>query len=199
MMTRKHFLLATTQLLLLVGIAGAAYPFISTLNPTARAFNDAMTMMRLPELETGVIERINIQGNELFFLKPNQQQAEAINILDQHVWDASLKNYYEEYGFYAYWGYSMRFGCPLRHQPAQPSQLIERDENAEWLGGYWHWTCEVSYDYAGRAIKTYRYTHNGFNPQYENLETPTILEKRGDYFLISSRWLDRHIKNVNDL
>ena len=43
-----------------------------------------------------------------------------------------------------------------------------------WRGGYWDERCEVSYDYAGRAISNAAYTFNGYTGPWPNLRSPRV-------------------------
>lgn len=131
--------------------------------PSAKALNDSIIAVPIPPLEPGVIYPLDVAGRTLFVLKPSQEQTAAIRALDLHVWDVSAPGYLPEEGMYAYWGYSPRWGCPLEHHPPQESMLLGWEANAKWLGGYWDNRCEVSYDYAGRAIRTYGFTYNGYS------------------------------------
>ena len=40
------------------------------------------------------------------------------------------------------------------------------------MGGYFDLMHDPSYDYAGRTIKTYEYTYNGYNVKYPNMKVP---------------------------
>jgi hypothetical protein len=62
---------------------------------------------------------------------------------------------------------------------------LDWEKDALWLGGYWDWVCEVSYDYSGRAIKTYQYTYNGYNWKADNLHSPSVFQKNGAKYVVS--------------
>jgi hypothetical protein len=184
-MDRKAVLKIGITGLTLVGLIATAYPFMASLAPSERAVNDSIAVITLPPLEPGTVYSTNVNGSVLFLLKPNQEQLEAIKALDAHVWEITSNSYKPELGIYAYWGHSPKWGCSLQHQPPQESRLLEWDENAKWLGGYWDGWCEVSYDYAGRAIKTYRYTYNGYTWYPKSLRTPRVFEESRGVYLVS--------------
>jgi hypothetical protein len=117
-------------------------------------------------------------------LRPNQEQKESILLLDEHVWNKTNR-YNSELDIYVYWGYSTKWGCTLDHKEPQESLIKQWKNNAKWYGGFWDNWCEVSYDYAGRAIKTWKHTFNGYTFQHENLKVPSVFEKNGDSYFVS--------------
>lgn len=158
----------------LIGLTITAYVFIMSLNPSTKVENEALVIVDIPELKYGIVNKIDVKGVPLLMLKPDEKQ--KASILNSHVWTVNSQTYYEELGVYAYWGVSSRWGCPLEHKPPQKSQLLKWDKTAKWLGGYWSVACEDSYDYAGRAIKTYGFTYNGFNLASPNHSSVVVLQ-----------------------
>jgi Rieske Fe-S protein len=183
-MSKRRTLKITAAFVAVIGASFFAYPFASSLKPSAKAENESYVTVKLPTLEPGVVKRIKIRNNYLFLLRPNQEQIESISLLDGHVWDKTTK-YNNDLGLYVYWGHSTKWGCPLENKEPQESLILHWNINAKWLGGYWDGWCEVSYDYAGRAIKTWEYTYNGYTFQHENLKVPTVFRKAGDNYLVS--------------
>lgn len=169
----------------LFGVAVTAYPFIASLSPSEKAESNSLAVIDKPPLEPGAVYAVIVNGFKLFLLKPTQQQQDSIKALDSHVWDPASLTYKPKLGIYVYWGHSPKWGCPLQHRPPHHSGLIEWGKDAQWLGGYWDSWCEVSYDYSGRAIKTYRYTYNGYTWSKINLKSPTIFYENNDKFLVS--------------
>lgn len=184
-MTRKGILTLIVKIMLLVGLIFAAYPFVASLGVSDKAKNNSVNSIEVPELEEGKVTIVSVQGLPLFILKPTPQQAESIRRLNDHVWDANIKSFNEDIGGYVFWGLSTRWGCKLSHHQQQVSRLKEWSADAIWLGGYWDQSCEVSYDYAGRTIKTYEYTFNGFTGQFENLQTPSVFHKTKNGYAVS--------------
>ena len=183
-MNRKEALKFAVIGMSLSGIVVAAYPFIASLSPSAKAYNDSLVAIDMPPFVPGVVYSENVKGVNLFLLKPTQEQLASIEQLDTHVWDPAAHTYKPKLGIYVYWGHSSKWGCPLEHKPPQQSALIEWDENAKWLGGYWDNWCEVSYDYSGRAIKTYNYTYNGYTWNQKSLKSPSVFyENHGKLYV----------------
>jgi Rieske Fe-S protein len=159
------------------GAGAIIYPFLASLSPSAKAINDSVVIIDAPPLEPGIVYSEDINGTPLFLLKPTQAQRSSIELLNAHVWTPTINTYNPKLGAYVYWGFSPKWGCPLEHKPPQQSRLQEWNKDAKWLGGYWDNWCEVSYDYSGRAIKTYNRTYNGYTWNQKNLKTPSVLYK----------------------
>ncbi|MDC7824808.1 hypothetical protein PQS90_06590 [Pseudomonas sp. BLCC-B13] len=184
-MHRKTVLSLTVCSIAFIGIIFSAFPFIKSLSIGPKANNASLVSIDIPQLTTGHLKEIEINGLKLYLLKPSKEQAEAIKKLNAHVWDSSINSFNNELGAYVYWGHSTKFGCPLELKPPQESPILQWSQKAEWLGGFWDWRCEVSYDYAGRAIKTYEHTFNGYTAEFPNLENPRILKKQNGKIIVS--------------
>ncbi|MCV6637885.1 hypothetical protein [Candidatus Albibeggiatoa sp. nov. NOAA] len=180
-MNKRKALSILVGILSIVGMASLSYPFLMSLNPSARAINNSFATVHLPKLELGVIYSIKVDGVPLLILRPNEYQKQTILKLDSHVWDKSINSYHETTGAYIYWGISPRFGCELAHFAPQD----KRSNNREWLGGYWDNWCEVSFDYAGRSIKNPNMTLNGFVWNNEGLPSPSVELKDGNKLVVS--------------
>jgi Rieske Fe-S protein len=185
-MDKRRTLKIVTTIAAIFGMASFVYPFVASLKPSAKAESESYITLKLPALETGVVKIIPIKGNNLLLLLPSKEQIQSISILENHVWNKT-KKYDNELGGYVYWGHSTKWGCTLEHKEPQESLLKEWEKDTKWLGGYWDGWCEVSYDYAGRAIKTWKHTYNGYTFQHENLKVPTVFEKSGESYIVSIR------------
>lgn len=184
-MTRKVLLTRLVKAMLLIGVFMAAYPFVASLGLSEKAKNNSVISIEVPKLESGKVTTVSVQGLPLIFLKPNINQLKSISLLDAHVWDDNIKSYNKDLDAYIYWGLSTRRVCLLSHHEQQVSQLKEWSVDATWFGGYWDPSCEVSYDYAGRAIKTYEYTFNGYTMKVENLKKPSVFHKTKNGYVVS--------------
>lgn len=184
LMDRRRFLTLLVTVLALTGVGATSIAFIRSLGLTARTGHDSLALVDIPRLEPGEVYRLSILGQQLIALKPSDAQRASITSMDAHVWQPGIEAYNDALGAYVYWGYSTKWNCPLEHKPPQVSVLFEWHNSAKWLGGYWDVGCEVSYDYAGRAIKTYDYSYNGYTGKYPNLQTPTLFKKTGDKYLV---------------
>ncbi len=183
--SRKRVLRVMTKVMLLLGIGVAAYPFIASLSVSERSEAENLVAFQAHELQTGVVHQYTIKGKLLYVLKPNELQRQSIRSLDAHVWNSHIRSYKPKQDLYVYWAHSTSWGCPLQHKEPHASVLMQTSSTAEWLGGYWDVACEVSYDYAGRAIKTRAYTFNGYTDQHENLKTPDVFYAENGNFYVS--------------
>ena len=144
------------------------------MEPSQHAINTATYEIKVGELDIGVPKFHRQKGRLLIFLRPNENQLQTIKELDKHVWNPSLANFNSDLNAYVYWGENTRWGCELEHVPPGESRFKDDDESAKWLGGYWDPLCESSYDYAGRTIKSWKYTRNGLNLEVPNLRKPIL-------------------------
>ena len=183
-MNKKKAIIVAMYVLASVGMALLAYPFIASMSVSAKSKNESLVTIEIPTLTPGKLLKIGINGKTLFLLKPDQEQEDTIESLTPHVWNASTSSFNKEIGAYMYWGHSTKWGCPLELLPRQESRLLDWEPNAQWLGGYWDDWCEVSYDYAGRTIKTYAFTRNGYNAELPNLHSPEVfIGSKGKYIV----------------
>lgn len=184
-MTRKNILKKIVTGMFAVGLFMSAYPFVASLSLSDKAKHDSIVTIQIPQLIPGVINEILVNGIPLIVVKPDEKQTQHLGVLDSHVWDKSFTSFNKELGAHIYWGLSSRRGCLLSHKPEGKSNITEWSEDNVWYGGFWDYSCEVSYDYAGRAMKTYSYTFNGFTGQFENLSTPSIFRKGSNGYVVS--------------
>ncbi len=186
-MNRRAFLTVLVAGLALVGITLAAYPFAVALWPSDRAMNDSVVLIDLPPLEPGVVHTVTVENAKLFFLKPTRDQFSAIEALDPYVSNTKRIGFQEEIGAFVYWAYSTRWHwhCSLEHFPPAGHSEEAASFNPNWLGGYWDPLCEVSYDYAGRAIEESTYSFNGFPWSGEGLKAPAVFSRNGGKYAVS--------------
>lgn len=182
-MERRKILTGLLIALSFIGLVSISIPLLGSLSPRARVNIE----VDLPVLIPGQPVILSIDGVPLIILRPKIEQLSGIKVLDDHVATKKVNTFRPEIGAYVYWGLSTRRDvcAALEVKPAQRSQLADWDSNARWLGGYWDPICEVSYDYAGRAITNYKYSFNGFVGQYHPLRTPLVVKKIGNKLRIS--------------
>lgn len=181
---RKKALVSTVAVFGLLAVSAAAYPFLSSLSPSERTKNNAEFAFPIPDLREGQPLTLHVNGRPLLLLRPDAHQLESIAKLDQDVWHADRDNWVPELNAFAYWGIGSPFGCELQNVPVGDSTFLPPSYHHNWLGGYWDPRCEVSYDYAGRAIRSPDRAFNGFAPEVPNLRRPQI-ETLGDTLLVS--------------
>ncbi|TAH45434.1 MAG: hypothetical protein EYC71_06465 [Gammaproteobacteria bacterium] len=185
-MKRRDLLRLVVTALGLLGIGLVTIPFLRSLSPSSSAKANASLVVQLSELQRGVLKVVENPYKPLFILRPSAEQLRAIESLDGHVWNTAQISYANEADVFIYWGISTRFGCALQEKKASRSILLEFSDDGTWLGGYWDPACQVSYDYAGRAIKSHRFSYNGYVAEVPNLEAPRF--RRVDNKLIVTLW-----------
>lgn len=173
-MSRRILLGGLTLVFCLGGILAVIGVLASSLSPSAQTLNEAEVVLPIAPIVSGKVQVFNVRGSPLFLLRPDDQQRQSIAILDAHVVDRNSKAYVAELDAFVYWGVSTNRGCNLEHKIPQDSLLLQWAPDAVWLGGYWNPWCEVSYDYAGRAIDSYEFTFNGYHGRFPNLERPKL-------------------------
>lgn len=179
-MSRRRNLISLASAFAILTILGIGYFLLASLAPTEAVKDGLEVVITPPPLVAGELQTIKVGNRNLFVLRPNGQQREAIRTLDGFVYEKQTTSYSSEIAAYAFWGVSSRNPyCELQHYGVQPSRLLDAVPNALWLGGFWDPNCEVSYDYAGRAITQHEFTFNGYNVPFPNLK-PAQIRVRGD-------------------
>ncbi|MFT5451413.1 MAG: ubiquinol-cytochrome c reductase iron-sulfur subunit [Enterobacterales bacterium] len=168
LMTRKQ-LVQSTWLLVGIAVLGIGYMLFSFMGPTERVIAQNEHIVKLSILKMGQPVKVVTERGPIFFLQPNKEQLDYLKKLNKHVWDIEYSGYSENLNLFVYSGISTRYGCEVQHFPKGESPLIKYSDKARWYGGYFDPCHGSSFDYAGRAIKTWGFTHNGYE-----LETPNL-------------------------
>lgn len=166
----KKILTSIVISLAAIGIIAIGYMFINSLNPSAKAIANGEYVIDLTDIEIGKLKEFNIQGKPLYLYRPTDEQWKDIYFLTSHVWNTEYSGYDDTTKIFIYWGLSTSIGCKLEIHP-KGKNLISTSGGI-WLGGYFDVCRESSYDYAGRTIKTYEYTYNGWTSEVRNLDVP---------------------------
>ena len=182
-MNRRQLLSRSIGALALLGALCMIGVLASALRPSGRARSDAELVFPVPELVPGQLVIVHVGARPLFILRPTEEQRASVATLDAYVGNVTSDAFVPALGAYVYWGLSTKFDCELREQRPQDSRLLGMDRSARWLGGYWDPTCEVSYDYSGRAIKEWRFTFNGYTGSYPGLSKPCLRITDGNIIL----------------
>ena len=175
---RKRILLWTTVLLILVGIAGVITPFALALKPNPRGRNDDtyVTTLVIKGIRDGELQSVRVGNRNLFIFRPTPVQWQNIHRLDAHVWDPGMAAWNPQLGAFFYWGYGTLRPYTLIEEPVQgthpkrqPWEPGWEPDRPLWQGGYIDIDRDMSYDYAGRAIRDLDYTYTGFSLDVPNL------------------------------
>jgi len=157
-------------LLAMTGAIAIIYIFAASMRPSARAIADAQYLLDVSTLTPGKPLIFKDLNRPIFVYRPTQEEWNDIKFLDSHVWDRNYGGYETNSGVFVFWGISTHVPCVLVHIPKGKSTLS--NVAGVWLGGYFDPCGDSSYDYAGRTIKTYTYTKNGYNAEVPNLKSP---------------------------
>ncbi len=163
-----------TTALIGISIMAVGFLFLSSLAPSTKAKSNAEFVMPIPKLESGTLITLRVNDRNVFMLRPDAAQRKSITQLDAKVWNAAQDAYVPELDAYVYWGISTRWGCILQEKPAVEYRAVSEDGKKQWLGGYWDPICEVSYDYAGRTIRSQAFSYNGYTAEFPNLAKPKL-------------------------
>lgn len=170
---RKRVLKNAVLFLSLVGVMLVCWPFVGSLQPNAKAKAELEAHpfeLSIDKLEIGVPTEVEVSGRPLIFLKPSDKQLKDLKFLDAHVANPSLDSYIDDVGVFVYqaWGRKNFYYCEVEHRPSEEAS----EWYPEWKGGFLSMPCDISYDYAGRAIKSVKYSAIGYAGEFENLKSP---------------------------
>lgn len=196
---RKRLLLWSTVLVVLASIGFAIIPFASALKPNVVARNNSTDYVTLSPIKAGEVQRVTVRGKTLFILRPSPEQWQSIHQMDGHVWNPELSAWNSQLKAFVYWGTGTRWGRMLfvipsateyssyaANRSSEASPRIPLYPSPNWPGGYWSYD-DVSYDYAGRAIKDANYSAEHFVLRVPDLETAHVEllapEKLAVYFM----------------
>ena len=146
-MNFRRWLLAAAMLAFL----GAAVAFVTIFNgsepPREQALNTEFPLAEMDSLAPGQQGLVIVAGNPLFLFRPTAEAWSDLEALRQFT-NSDIASYNDTYDVFAYWGVSTYLGCLVLHVPKG-----DQDAHEQWLGGYRDPCHDVSYDYAGRALR----------------------------------------------
>ena len=185
MPVRKALGISVACLFALALIAFASV-LVASMYPTERERNNASVILKLEALQPGEFRKIFVAeyGRTLFVFRPTQEVMADLKKLDAHVWDCNLQAYDKDHEIFIYWGESTKTGVQLERIAKGSSRFTEPGH--VWLGGYFDLMHDPSYDYAGRTIKYYEYTYNGYDVKHPNMKVPKYEFLRDGNLLIQS-------------
>lgn len=171
-MTRRTLAIAVALMASMI-VAASIWVVGSSLAPTDAARTRSTYLLKVEELRPGEIREYELDGGPLLVYRPTNADMANLKFLDAHVWHPESKAFVTALGAFVYWGYSTKFGCKLQHIP--PGKFTTAlDRNIDWRGAYVDPCHGPNYDYAGRTIKTYEFTRNGYSGEHPNLYVPTV-------------------------
>ena len=140
-----------------------------SMEPTAAVDSRNIVRFSIQDLALGEARRVVVHNVPFMVLKPSRTMLESLEQLDKHVWYRQRpKPLSGPDNIYVYSPIGER--CPVVKMP--PRDQDPFDLKRKWLGGYVDPCRDVSYDYAGRVIRTHEYTNNGYSRGLPSLYVP---------------------------
>lgn len=183
--SRRRFLIGSTSVVGAVGVVGLAVPFISTMNPSARArAAGAPVEVDISKLQPG--ERITVewQGKPVWILRRSEQNLKDLEGMADKMADptsevdhqpAYAKNIYRSVDAHkeitVLIGICTHLGCSPTFRP----ELAPADLGADWKGGFFCPCHGSRFDLAGRVFKGVPAPTNLVIPPYQYLSDSVIL------------------------
>jgi ubiquinol-cytochrome c reductase iron-sulfur subunit len=180
---RRRTLIAATGALGAVGVGFAVVPFISSMNPSARArAAGAPVQADVSKLEPGALLRVKYRGQPIWIVHRTEQMLEALPTNDPKLVDpASTVPHQPEYctnptrsitpKYFVAIGICTHLGCSPTYRP----EFAPDDLGPNWKGG-WFCPCHGSkFDLAGRVFKGVPAPTNLWIPKYTFINDTNIL------------------------
>ncbi|MGB5736793.1 MAG: ubiquinol-cytochrome c reductase iron-sulfur subunit [Thiohalocapsa sp.] len=180
---RRRVLVAATSVVGAIGAGFVAVPFISSMNPSAKArAAGAPVQADVSKLEPGALLRVKWRGQPIWVVNRTDAMLEALPTLDPKLTDpGSMVPQQPEYcqnstrsinpSYFVAIGICTHLGCSPTYRP----EVAPDDLGADWKGG-WFCPCHGSkFDLAGRVYKGAPAPTNLVIPKYTYLNETTIL------------------------
>jgi hypothetical protein len=172
-MNKKSVLRYGVLVLMLVGLAFIGRIFVTSLAPSARE-KSQIVKIGLLDYKPGDVRLVRGDG-PVYVIAHSDEILNDLDILSDHVWDQKINTLYKAgngKSFFIFNGRStIEPGCLIKHYPkTQPN--IFRADDAKWYGGFLDPCRDVSYDYAGRLIKSISHSYVNFTKKAPNIYPP---------------------------
>ncbi len=181
---RRRVLIAATSALGAVGVGFVAVPFISSMNPSAKArAAGAPVMADVSKLEPGALLRVKYRGQPIWVVNRTDEMLAALPTMDPKLVDpASEVPQQPEYcqnptrsinqsKYFVAIGICTHLGCAPTYRP----EFAPDDLGKDWKGG-WFCPCHGSkFDLAGRVFKGVPAPTNLVIPKHKYVNENTIL------------------------
>jgi ubiquinol-cytochrome c reductase iron-sulfur subunit len=182
---RRRFLVATTTLIGGAGVIAVAVPFISAMNPSARARTaGAPVNIDVSKLEPGQQLTVNWRGKPVWILRRTPQILEDLHAVEFRERlrdpDSTVETQQPDYAQNVYRsieseylvvvGICTHLGCVPTFRP----DVAPVDLGADWVGGYFCPCHGSKFDLAGRVYKGVPAPTNLVVPSYRFLSKSQI-------------------------
>jgi len=158
---RRRFLTAATSVVGAVGVGFALVPFVSSMQPSAKArAAGAPVRADISKLEPGQMIRVKWRGKPVWLVKRTNEMLEGLSTLDPELRDPdSLQPQQPVYAQNEFRsikpeilvtvGICTHLGCSPTYRP----EVGAADLGADWLGGFFCPCHGSRFDLAGRVYK----------------------------------------------
>ncbi len=181
---RRRVLVTATSAVGAVGVGFIAVPFISSMNPSAKArAAGAPVQADVSKLEPGALLRVKYRGQPIWVVRRTEKMLQALPTLDSKLVDPSseLATQQPTYcanptrsikpDYFVAIGICTHLGCSPTYRP----EFGPDDLGADWKGG-WFCPCHGSkFDLAGRVYKGVPAPTNLVIPKHQYVNENTIL------------------------
>ncbi|MBK1647803.1 ubiquinol-cytochrome c reductase iron-sulfur subunit [Rhabdochromatium marinum] len=181
--TRRRVLVAATSVVGAVGAGFVAVPFISSMNPSAKArAAGAPVRADISKVEPGALLRVKYRGQPIWVVRRTPEMVANLASNDSKLVDPqSTVPQQPEYcqnptrsikpEFFIAIGICTHLGCSPTYRP----EVAPEDLGPDWKGG-WHCPCHGSkFDLAGRVFKGVPAPTNLVIPKHTYLTDTTVL------------------------
>lgn len=181
--SRRRFLTAATTVVGGVGAAFVAVPFISSMQPSARAAAaGAPVEADISKLEPGQMIRVKWRGKPVWIVSRTQEMLDGLATLDDKLRDpASDESVQPAYAknatrsvkpeIFLAVGICTHLGCSPTYRP----DVAPADLGADWIGGFFCPCHGSTFDLAGRVYQGVPAPLNLVIPPYRFLSATEIL------------------------
>lgn len=171
---KRRFLTQTTVALGAVGAGFAAAPFISYMNPGARALEAAAPIdVDISKLEPGQLIRVEWRGQPVWVLNRTEEMLASLEKIEPRLRDPNsdksvqppyCKNRYRSIKpeIFVAVGICTHLGCSPTYRP----EVAPPDLGKDWLGGFFCPCHGSGFDLAGRVFKKVPAPKNLVVPPY---------------------------------
>lgn len=187
---RRRFLVSATTVIGAVGVAALAVPFISSMNPSAKARSaGAPVRVDVSKLESGQQITVNWRGKPVWVLRRSRAMLEALEsesmrtrLRDPDSLVATQQPGYAQNTLRAIQPEYLVVIALCTHLGCVPSfrpDIAPADLGADWPGGYFCPCHGSKFDLAGRVYKAVPAPTNLVIPPYRYLSDSEILVGEG--------------------
>jgi len=180
---RRRVLVAATSVVGAVGVGFVAVPFISSMNPSAKArAAGAPVEADVSQLEPGALLRVKYRGQPIWVVRRTDDMLEALPTLEPKLVDPSSEVPQQppycqnptraiKPDYFVAIGICTHLGCSPTYRP----EIAPDDLGQDWKGG-WFCPCHGSkFDLAGRVYKGVPAPTNLVIPKHMYTNETTIL------------------------